>query len=277
MAAYRGNHRRARWLEAFPKNLAKARVKQMNTANGIRRARQQLLDLLGTLPQGAQLPGERFLAKDFGVSRMTLRRAMEGLTKEGHLLRQARSGTYIQRPMITSQLKLRSFTEEMKSRGVVPSSRVLNFREVRANAEIAVRLGVKQDSKLFRVKRLRLGDNTPIGIELVHISQDVIPVINRKVLYGSLYDWFAAEFNVYVQHASNIVSAYMPTKSECQILEIDGQIPCLHMRMVDTNQYEMPFMTAECIYRSDRYEISLRVQSERNNQGDIRTIEQRLG
>lgn len=249
----------------------------MNTANGVQRARQQLLDLLSTLPQGAQLPGERFLAKDFGVSRMTLRRAIEVLTREGHLLKQARSGTYIQRPIIASQLKLRSFTEEMKSRGVVPSSRILTFREVRANQEIASRLNIALDTKLFRIRRIRLGDMIPVGIETLHISQQVITRMNRKVLYGSLYDYFESEFNIYVQHASNTVSAYMPNARERQALEIDDKTPCLHMRMVDANQYEIPFMTAECIYRSDRYEIALRVQSDRTVRTEPRYIEERLG
>jgi len=249
----------------------------VNTANGVQRARQQLLDLLATLPQGAQLPGERFLAKDFGVSRMTLRRAIEALTKEGHLVKQARSGTHIQRPIIASQLKLRSFTEEMRSRGVVPSSRILTFREVRANQELASRLNIAPDSKLFRIRRIRLGDNTPVGIETLHISQQVIPRLNRKVLYGSLYDYFESEFNIYVQHANNNVSAYLPNAPERQALEIDDKTPCLHMRMLDANQYDIPFMTAECIYRSDRYEISLRVQSDRSINTEPKYLKERLG
>lgn len=252
-------------------------MRRVNTANGVQRARQQLLDLLATLPQGAQLPGERFLAKDFGVSRMTLRRAIEALTREGHLVKQARSGTYIQRPIIASQLKLRSFTEEMRTRGVVPSSKIITFREVRANQEIASRLNIAPDSKLFRIRRIRLGDMIPVGIETVHISQQVIPRLSRKVLYGSLYGYFESEFNIYVQHASNTISAYLPNARERQALEIDDKTPCLYMRMLDTNQYDIPFMTAECIYRSDRYEISLRVQSDRTVKKEPEYLEDRLG
>jgi len=234
----------------------------MNTASGVHRARQQLFELLSTLPQGSQLPGERFLAEKFGVSRMTLRRAMEALTQEGHLMKQARSGTYLQRPMIASQLKLRSFSEEMLSRGVTPSSQILAFREVKANREIALRLRLEPESKLFRIKRIRLGDGTPIGLETLYISQTVIPRLDRRTLYGSLYDYFASEYNIYVQHASNYVSAYMPTAAERQSLQIDDRTPCLQMRMIDANQYEVPFMIAECIYRSDRYEIALSVERE---------------
>jgi len=208
---------------------------------------------------------------------MTLRRAIEALTKEGHLVKQARSGTYIQRPIIASQLKLRSFTEEMRSRGVVPSSRIITFREVRANHELASRLNIAPDSRLFRIRRIRLGDNIPVGIETLHISQQVIPRMNRKVLYGSLYDYSESEFNIYVQHASNTVSAYLPNARERQALEIDEKTPCLYMRMLDANQYDIPFMTAECIYRSDRYEISLRVQSDRSPNSEPTYLEERFG
>jgi GntR family transcriptional regulator len=234
----------------------------MNTAFGVRRARQQLFELLSSLPQGAQLPSERFLAEKFGVSRMTLRRTMEELTQEGHLVKQPRSRTFLQRPMIASNLKLRSFSEKMLSSGVTPSSRILAFREIKANRNIALQLQVEPESKLFRIKRIRFGDGTPIGVEDLYISQTVIPRLERKTLYGSLYDYFAMEYNIYVQHASSHISAYMPTEAERQGLRIDDRIPCLRMRMIDANQYESPFMIAECIYRSDRYEIALRVERE---------------
>jgi GntR family transcriptional regulator len=138
----------------------------------------------------------------------------------------------------------------------------LAFREIKANRNIALQLQVEPESKLFRIKRIRLGDGTPIGVEDLYISQLVIPRLDRKTLYGSLYDYFAMEYNIYVQHASNYISAYMPTIAERRSLRIDDQTPCLQMRMIDANQYEVPFMIAECIYRSDRYEIALRVKRE---------------
>lgn len=239
----------------------------MNTASGVQRARQQLLSLLASLPQGAQLPGERNLAEGFGVSRMTLRRAMEVLIKEGQLVKQSRSGTYLQRPIIASQLKLRSFTEEMTSRRVVASSKILTFREVKANKELSLRLNVKLETKLFLVKRIRLGDGVPICIEKLYISQIVIPSLTRKALYGSLYDYFRSEYNIYIRHASNVISAYMPSALEQRSLKIESKTPCLYMRITDANQYGVPFMAADCIYRSDRYEISLFVES------DTKTVE----
>jgi len=237
-------------------------IEAMNTASGVQRARQQLFELLSFLPQGSQLPSERFLAEKFGVSRMTLRRAIAAVTQEGHLIKQPRFGTYLHRPIIASQLELRSFSREMLSRGVSPSSKILAFRETKANKEIALRLRIEPESKLFLVKRVRLGDGLPIGVETLYISQTVIPRLDRKTLYGSLYDYFALEYNVFVQHASNHISAYMPTAAERRNLQIDERIPCLRMRMVDANQYEVPFMTAECIYRGDRYEVVLRVERE---------------
>jgi GntR family transcriptional regulator len=234
----------------------------VNTASGVQRARQQLLALLSSLPQGTQLPSERTLAKEFGVSRMTLRMAMEVLVRQGQLIKHSRSGTYLQRPIIASQLKFRSFTEEMKSRRVVPSSKILTFREVRANRELSLRLNVRLETKLFLVKRIRLGDGVPICIEKLAISQRVIPNLTRKALYGSLYDYFRSEYNIYIRHASTVISAYMPSTLEQQSLKIDSVTPCLYMHITDANQHGVPFMAADCIYRSDRYEISLYVQSD---------------
>ena len=109
------------------------------------RARRSLLGLLAELPQGTKLPGERLLAEDFGVCRMTMRRAIEDLLLDGRLERHARSGTYVRRPIISSEMRLKSFTEELKSRGMVPSTEVISLKKIKANKEIAKHLGITVD------------------------------------------------------------------------------------------------------------------------------------
>ena len=83
----------------------------MSIDSAQQRARRSLLGLLAELPQGTKLPGERLLAEDFGVCRMTMRRAIEDLLLDGRLERHARSGTYVRRPIISSEMRLKSFTE----------------------------------------------------------------------------------------------------------------------------------------------------------------------
>ena len=116
----------------------------MNADKAAIRAKEQLFNLLSQLPQGARLPGERTLSEEFGVCRVTLRRALEDFISDGRLERRARSGTYIKRPMISSEMRLKSFTEEIRARGQQPSSSLISFKKTKASLNVSKLLGIKQ-------------------------------------------------------------------------------------------------------------------------------------
>src|SRR5712664_3439113 len=84
--------------------------------------RQQVLDLIEQLGVGAAIPSERQLSVDLGVSRLTVRAALDDLAREGYLVRRRGSGTYVQQPKITQQLTMPSFSEDMRRLGRAQSS-----------------------------------------------------------------------------------------------------------------------------------------------------------
>ena len=98
----------------------------------IMRAREQILLLLGEQRLGTRLPGERVLSERFGVSRMTLRAAMDILIEEGLIFRSARSGTFVVKPITSSGLGLKSFSNTMTDRGFSVTSRVISLKEITA-------------------------------------------------------------------------------------------------------------------------------------------------
>src|SRR5256714_15569381 len=85
-------------------------------------ARQQVLELIERLGVGTAIPSERQLSVDLGVSRLTVRAALDDLAREGYLVRRRGSGTYVQQPKITQQLTMTSFSEDMRRPGIAPSS-----------------------------------------------------------------------------------------------------------------------------------------------------------
>src|SRR5437764_6877776 len=89
--------------------------------------RQQVLDLIESLGIGAAIPSERQLSADLGVSRLTVRAALDDLAREGHLVRRRGSGTFVQQPKIAQELTMTSFSEDMRRRGMVPASRTLSI------------------------------------------------------------------------------------------------------------------------------------------------------
>src|SRR5579859_2624125 len=127
--------------------------------------RERVLDLIESLQVGATIPSERQLTQELGVSRLTVRAALDELVRDGYLDRRHGSGTYVTEPKIAQPLTLTSFSEEMRRRGMVPGSRTLDLTVTPAGARMARRLQVSPEEPLLRVRRLRLADSAPMDLE----------------------------------------------------------------------------------------------------------------
>src|SRR5918995_4602263 len=90
--------------------------------------RDLVLDLIEQLTVGDAIPSERQLSSDFGVSRLTVRAALDDLVREGYLVRRHGSGTFVSEPKIAQELTMTSFTDDMQSRGLRPASKTLDLR-----------------------------------------------------------------------------------------------------------------------------------------------------
>ena len=86
-------------------------------------AREKVLDLIESLAVGEAIPSERRLSTDLGMARLTVRAAIDQLVRDGYLVRRHGSGTFVTQPKIAQQLTLTSFSEDMRGRGMTPSSR----------------------------------------------------------------------------------------------------------------------------------------------------------
>src|SRR3954470_15451747 len=96
--------------------------------------RRQVLDLIEQLGIGNAIPSERQLSVDLGVSRLTVRAALDELVREGYLVRRRGSGTYVREPKIAQELTMTSFSEDMLRRGMRPGSRTLSLTVTTAGA-----------------------------------------------------------------------------------------------------------------------------------------------
>src|SRR5205085_5019164 len=94
------------------------------------------LDLIEQLETGDAIPSERQLSADLGVSRLTVRAALDELVREGYLVRRRGAGTFVSEPKIAQELTMTSFTDDMRRRGLAPASRTLELRVVVAGARL---------------------------------------------------------------------------------------------------------------------------------------------
>ena len=163
-----------------------------------RHTRQQVLELIEPLGVGTAIPSERQLSADLGVSRLTLRAALDDLAREGYLVRRRGSGTYVQQPKISQELTITSFSEDMRRRGMVPGSRTLSMATSSAGARLGRFLNVSPSEQIVVVKRLRLADGETMAIETLHIPATLVPGLTPKALAGSFYELLQERYGVVV-------------------------------------------------------------------------------
>src|SRR3954469_271145 len=138
-------------------------------------ARQQVLELIERLGVGTAIPSERQPRADLGVSRLTVRAALDDLAREGYLVRRRGSGTYVQQPKISQELTMTSFSEDMRRRGMAPSSTTLSLTRELAGSRLGRFLNVSPGDEIVVVKRLRLADGETMAIETLHLPATLVP------------------------------------------------------------------------------------------------------
>src|SRR5213082_783493 len=137
--------------------------------------RQRVVGLISELGVGAAIPSERRLSTELGVSRLTLRAALDELVREGYLVRRHGSGTFVSEPKIAQELTLTSFTDDMRRRGMTPASRTLELKVVPAGARLGRLLHVSPSEPVVVAKRLRLADRETMAIETLHVRESLVP------------------------------------------------------------------------------------------------------
>ncbi len=151
----------------------------------LQRALREAIETQVLGPEDA-LPSERQLAADLGISRITVRKAIDGLAEEGLLVRRQGSGNFVGQRIEKNFAKLTSFSEDMRSRGRVPSSQWLKKTEGTVSPEEAMKLALSPGSLVYRFHRLRSADAEPMALEYCTVVAACLPSLDA--VSTSLYD-----------------------------------------------------------------------------------------
>nr|WP_211340830.1 GntR family transcriptional regulator [Xylanimonas allomyrinae] len=152
--------------------------------------REYLEELIADeLRVGDLIPSERFLTHRFGISRMTVRQAIDGLVSEGVLRREHGRGTFVaDRVHSEFELRLTTFGEEMRHRGLVPGSRALVVECLQAPRWLADALAIDPGALVHHFERLRTADGLPVSLEESWIPVSLAPELLDHGVPPSLYD-----------------------------------------------------------------------------------------
>jgi GntR family transcriptional regulator len=217
--------------------------------------RAQIIELVTAGAEGDKVPPERELSAAWGVARMTLRRALDELVGEGLIVRQQGRGTFVARPRMARHLSMNSFTEEMRKQGRVPSSRVLDFRRIRAGVRQARQLRLPVGDPIVRFTRLRLADGEPIGLETTCVSAALVPGLQESDLRGSWYELLTKKYAIRIAHGSSLIEPANLTEREANFLQTAPGKPAFR---IETSTYGDSGGVIDFevdVYRGDRYRL----------------------
>ncbi len=145
----------------------------------------------GQLEPGTPIPPERRLAQLLGVSRLTVRKALEGLVAQGALLRRPGAGTFVARRVEQPLSHLSGFSEDMRARGMEPGSRWLRKEVGQASPEEALALALSPGKGVVRLVRVRTADGVPMALEAAVLPLEVLP--NPEEVGDSLYAYLEVQ------------------------------------------------------------------------------------
>ncbi len=154
------------------------------------------------------MPTERELCERFGVSRGTVRQALDHLEAEQRILRHQGRGTFVAGPKMDHLLELTSHTAYFRARGMEPGSRLISVTRVPATPEVAGMLALAEGEEILQIERVRLADDEPLAIEVLHLGakrfDGVAAVLGES---QSLYELLRARYGVELAWAEETIEA----------------------------------------------------------------------
>ena len=182
---------------------------------------------------GAILPPEPSLEKIFGVSRTTIRKAVDMLVRDGMLsVRQGYGTQVISSKAVQSLNRITSFSEPMEKKGYPVNLRNCFIERVRASAEVANLLGIVPGTFLICVYRVKTAGDAPFLIARHYILEQMVPHFDLNAKIDHLYQYLQDNYNIHFTGCRNIVSARNASFEEAQVLEVEPRTALLYIRRV---------------------------------------------
>lgn len=223
----------------------------------IRRDIRKTIDS-GTLCPGDPVPSERELAKIHDVSLMTARHALTTLEREGAVERRRGVGTFVSSPKIHFS-KLMSYTEQMKTRNLTVSSKILFSKIVEAEEEANARLSLAPKSPVMKLERLRRAGGEPFALETCYFSAaHYAGLLSEPLVKGSLFAILERKYGVELAYADEEVDATAADPRTAELLGVPKREPLLRIRQVIYSTKGTVITYVLGLYRSDRHNLVIR-------------------
>jgi GntR family transcriptional regulator len=216
----------------------------------------------GHWPPEFRIPTEEELARQFNVSRMTVRQAVQNLAERGFLYRRRGVGTFVSPVRMERDLsRLTSFSEDAAALGFEVRSKISGIEIGPASGEVAQHLKLGTQDRVIRVERLRRHDDTPVALQTLWVPERLCPELaDPEVAAGSVYAYFEQVRNYRLGWGIENLGALVPSREEKAMLEMPETAALLIVHRTTFLDDGTPLEFSETRYRSDQqaFMITLR-------------------
>lgn len=235
----------------------------------IRAARQplydQLVDILTErieqeMSAGDMLPSERELSERYGLSRTTVRLALQELQRLGLVVRKHGRGTFVsdRSARTTNLMHAYSFSEQMREMGREPLTTILEFSEVEADKHLSERMEVRLGERLFKLKRLRAADGMPMMVERTYLPMRKFLSLKQPLLaQSSLYDIIEKEYCEKISVAEEEFFASIARPADAYLLDISEGSPVLDLVRITYNVRNEIVEYTRSVARADQFKYKV--------------------
>jgi len=208
------------------------------------------------LPAGARLENEVSLSERLGLSRPTVRRAIQELVDKGLLVRRRGIGTQVVHGQVTRGVELTSLYEDLLRGGQKPATELLEMKTIKADAKIAEKLSLAEGAPVVYLHRVRLADKTPVSVMENWLPSELVAFGAEDIIEHGLYQMLRAR-GVTMRVAKQRIGARRSTPQESELLDLEknGAVLTMDRTAFDNSGRAVEF--GHHCYRPDLYSFEV--------------------
>jgi len=217
----------------------------------------------GTWPAGHRLPSENELVAQFGISRMTVNRALRELVEQHRIVRQAGVGSFVaeNKPQSTL-LQIANIASEIRARGHDYGYRLLLAERVAASSDVAAWLDLRAGESVFHSLCLHLEDGMPVQLEDRYVNPRAVPeFLNQDLSQTPPSEYLVRQ--IPFDQIEHLVDAVLPTAEQAEQLSMPVADPCLLLTRRTWNR-TVPVTVVRCLHPASRYRLGSRFRANGN-------------
>lgn len=227
----------------------------------------------GIYSPGEKLPTETDLCEIYGVSRITVRKAVLELVEEGFLVRQQGKGTFVQHPKVKRELiAVNGHSEYMSELGKAPHNKILSFSIQPASKQIAAALCISPESDVLELQRILYFDDKPLALEISHYPLNIFPNLNQHVQDSvSMYEILKSRYHVTPVHNKKLLNLIFANVSEARHLECEVGEPVFKVEKIAYDAKGQPIHSSFLYYPANRvtFTIDTSTSQEKGNESTL--------